>query len=54
MKNAGYLVQTKSGQKGRTFHSDHQINSKVPVYIEGQDKPLLCNPKGLIVIGYID
>lgn len=54
MKSPGLLVRTKSGQSGRTFHSKGKINGKVPVYIEGQDKPLLCDPEGLKVTGFID
>ena len=32
-KNSGYLVKTKSGLAGRTYHSKGLINNKVPVYL---------------------
>lgn len=53
-KNSGYLVITKTGKKGRTFHSDGQINGKVPVYIFGGKNPILCNMKTLKITGFID
>lgn len=32
-KNAGMLVETKSGQIGRTFNSKERVNGKIAVYI---------------------
>lgn len=32
-KNPGYLVTTKRGLQGRTYHSKGLINGKVPVYL---------------------
>ncbi len=68
--NPGYLVETKTGIKGRTYHSKGLVNGKVPVYectkevpteIEGltvcsefSDKALLCNPGTIKIIGFID
>ena len=59
--NAGYLVITKTGKSGRTFYSKGLINNKVPVYLEleGQpycytDKAILCDPKTLQTVGFID
>jgi hypothetical protein len=53
---SGYLVTTKTGLKGRTFHKDELINGKQPVYVEKDGKPLkmLCDPETLIINGYID
>ena len=33
MKNTGYLVKTKYGKSGRTYHDKGIINGKVPVYL---------------------
>jgi hypothetical protein len=32
-KNSGYLVETKDGKTGRTFHKKGLINGKLPVYL---------------------
>lgn len=53
-KNAGYIVETKTGKIGRTYHREAQINKKTVVHIEGEDKPLLCDPKTLKITGYVD
>lgn len=52
-KNAGKLVETKKGVVGRTYNSDNFINGKVMVYCT-DGKKLLCDPKSLKLIGYID
>lgn len=59
MEKSGYLVETKNGKSGRTYHSKGLINDKVPVYLETSkfmysDKAILCNPKTLKMIGFID
>ena len=56
---AGYLVETKEGKQGRTYHSKGIINGKVPVYLEigpykYSDKGILCRPETLKRIGFID
>lgn len=52
--NAGLLVTTKKGFKGRTFNRDELINGKQPVYsLDGKTK-LLCDPEALTVYGFID
>lgn len=33
MKRPGYLVETKSGKQGRTYHNKGTINGKIPVYL---------------------
>lgn len=51
-RNAGYLAETKSGKKGRTYHTDALVNGKQPVYCNGVK--LLCSPETLKVVGFID
>jgi len=50
----GYIVATRTGKLWRTYHSDDLINGKLPVYIDGKDKPILCYPGSLNVKGFID
>ena len=54
--NSGYLVTTKKGFKGRTYHRDDLINGKQPVYttINGKETKLLCDPDTLTINGFID
>ena len=52
--SSGFLVETKSGKKGRTYHNKGLINGKVPVYVDGEEKPILCDPTTLKQIGFID
>jgi hypothetical protein len=50
--NQGYIVETKSGLVGRTFHSDPLVNGKQRVYtVTGN---LLCDPGTLKLKGFID
>lgn len=63
----GYIVRTKDGKIGRTYHEYDQIDGKVQVYlctktreIDGQIIPetfdktgLLCDPGKLKIIGKI-
>lgn len=51
-KNSGMFVQTKSGLTGRTFNHEDSVNGKIRVYTEKGG--LLCDPKTLRVIGFID
>lgn len=48
----GYVVETKNGKIGRTYHRDELVNSKQVVYVDG--KKLLCNPTTLKLRGFID
>ena len=50
--NSGYIVKTKGGLVGRTYHKDELINGKQIVHIE-QGK-ILCRPETLTFIGFID
>lgn len=54
--NSGYLVTTKNGVSGRTYHRDNLIGGKQPVYAEkdGKQVKLLCDPTTLTINGYID
>jgi hypothetical protein len=54
--NSGYLVTTKTGLVGKTYHKDELINGKQPVYVEKDGKALrmLCDPDSLKVNGFID
>lgn len=55
-KNSGYLVKTKSGKEGRTYHREGQINKKLIVHLNIDDKEIkmLCDPKTIKIIEYID
>lgn len=55
-KNSGYLVKTKSGKVGRTYHREVSINNKVVVHVEvdGKTLKMLCDPKSIEVTGYTD
>jgi hypothetical protein len=56
-KKSGYLVETKTGKKGRTYHKEGLVNKKTVVHIindDGTETKLLCDPKSLKIIGYID
>jgi hypothetical protein len=55
-KNSGYLVRTKSGLEGRTYHREALVNGKTVVHINKDEKTLkmLCDPKTIEIIGYID
>jgi hypothetical protein len=55
-KDAGYLVETKSGKKGRTYHRDKLLNGKMVVYseVDGKEVKLLCDPQTIKIIGFID
>jgi len=51
-KNAGMIVETKSGLVGRTKNVDSYVNGKVKVYTDKGN--LLCDPTTLKQIGFID
>jgi len=54
--DAGYLVETKTGKKGRTYHKEKKINKKTVVHIDvdGKDVKMLCDPNSLKIIGFVD
>lgn len=59
-KRPGYLVITKDGKKGRTYHDVKEINGKMAVYLEiegksfqWQEKAILCDPLTLTQKGFI-
>lgn len=45
MKNSGYIVETKEGKLGRTYHSKGLVNGKIPVYLATELREFLANPK---------
>ncbi len=51
-KNAGYIVETKTGLTGRTYHNEKPVDGKTIVYTE--KGKLLCIPETLKLIGFID
>lgn len=58
-KDPGYIVETKDGKMGRTFHSKKFVNGKVPVYLETSPgiystNGTLCDPRTLTHKGFID
>lgn len=66
-ENSGYLVVTKNGKYGRTYHNKPLINGKTPVYLEidfgtGDNRfitgymPIatLCETDSLKILGFID
>jgi len=55
-KDAGCLVETKTGKQGRTYHKEGLVNKKMVVHVVEGDKDikLLCDPKTIKIMGYID
>jgi hypothetical protein len=55
-KDSGYLVETKTGKQGRTFHKEGLVNKKMVVHIEeeGKEVKMLCDPQTIKIIGYVD
>ena len=56
MKKAGYIVETKTGKTGKTYHHEGLVNKKRIVHIEEDDKiyKMLCDPKALKITGFFD
>ncbi len=66
----GMIVKMKDGSQGRTYNSKGMINGKVPVHVcikkktthipgldvcvEYSSTGILCDPKSLTQIGFID
>ena len=55
-KNSGYIVKTKSGKEGRTYHSEGLLNKKMIVHVDvdGKKVKMLCDPKSIKIIEFID
>lgn len=51
---SGYIVLTKDGKQGKVYHKNGLINSKVPIYFDNDDMPILSNVKSFTIIGYFD
>lgn len=58
MSRRGYIVKTKTGRQGITYHDDPLINGKKPVHVTAYCKAdptkILCDPTTLTVTGYVD
>jgi len=60
--NSGYLVKTKGGVKGRTYHREGLVDCEgkvtkkmvVHVEVEGKEVKMLCDPKTVEIIGFVD
>jgi len=55
-KDSGYQVKTKSGKEGRTYHREGLVNKKMVVHVEinGKVVKMLCDPKTIEIIGFIN
>ena len=56
-KDSGYLVKTKTGKEGRTYHRESLVGKKMIVHIVGEagiDVKMLCDPSTVEIIGYVD
>ncbi len=55
-KDSGYIVETKSGKQGRTFHREALVNKKMIVHLDenGKEIKMLCDPKSVKIIGFVD
>ena len=56
-KDSGYLVETKTGKQGRTFHRERLINDKLIVYVDIEEekiKKFLSDSQTVKIIGYVD
>ena len=55
-KDSGYLVKTKTGKEGRTYHREGLVNGKMVVHldVDGKTMKMLCNPKTVEVTGFVD
>ena len=53
-KRSGFIVETQSGKVGKIYSDEKLINGKIPVYLEGTERPLLSNPETLKITGRFD
>lgn len=56
-KNPGFIVETKTGKRGKTYHREPLVGKKLAVHVEdemGTEYKLLCDPKTIKIIGYFD
>lgn len=51
-KNAGQIVETKTGLSGRTYNHEELINGKVRVYTD--KGKMLCDPATLRLKGFVN
>lgn len=56
-RRSGYVVRTKTGERGRTYHDEPLVDGKQRVYVfqkGGEPLKMLCDPETLTVIGFAD
>lgn len=61
-KDSGYLIETKGGIKGRTYHREGLVSCEglvgkkmvVHIDVDGKDVKMLCDPKTVKIIGFVD
>jgi hypothetical protein len=53
-KGSGFLVETKTGKKGRVYSDEKLIDGKITVHSDNLERPLLCKPETLKIIGRFD
>lgn len=58
-KKSGYLVETKTNKRGRTYHKEKLVNNKTVVYLVDDNNietgvKMLCDLKSLKIIGFLD
>ena len=49
-RKLGDIVETKTGKTGKVYRDQQKVKGKVVVHVDGEELPLLCDPKTLIVI----
>ena len=50
-KKIGYLVETTTGKSGKIFVHEPFIDGKIVVNIEGLERPMLCKPENVKIVG---
>lgn len=53
-RKLGDIVETKTGKTGKVYRDEKKVKGKVVVHVEGDELPLLCDPKTLTIIGNFD
>lgn len=52
-QTSGYLVETKTGKRGVSLHSDAPVNGKIVVRLDDGSK-ILCEKESLKFLGFHD
>lgn len=53
MNKSGKIVKTKKGRIGVVYDNAESINNKIVVHLD-DNLQILCDPKTLTLIGYVD